>query len=175
MSKFLKQKQPYDFEALYASWTDAPKWHGIPDRDGPVADWVAKMEAGLKSRKVPKEHWHEVASRYMGDRATKAWLFVGAATANMFGKNFSWTWKRYKKVMLLVPCRYLTFSACASQAYLAGRGEPRERPVVQASYLADQATAPGSRACSAPTAASALEAAVPKEVANHEERIEEVL
>ncbi|EKM52748.1 uncharacterized protein PHACADRAFT_149640, partial [Phanerochaete carnosa HHB-10118-sp] len=103
MSKFLKPKQPYNFDALYASWTDAPKWHGIPDRDGPVTNWIAKMEVELKARKVPKEHWHDVARHYMGDRATKAWLFVGAATTNMFGAKFKWDWKRYKKVMLLVP------------------------------------------------------------------------
>lgn len=102
MSKFLK-KQPYDVDSLCQSWTDAPKWHGIPDRDGPVADWIAKMKAEFKSRKVPKEYWPEFACRYMGGRATKAWVLVGSATMNMFGSKFNWTWKRYKKVMLLVP------------------------------------------------------------------------
>ncbi|GJE93002.1 hypothetical protein PsYK624_091610 [Phanerochaete sordida] len=104
MSKFLKKEQ-FDVDAFCASWTDAPvpKWHGIPDRDGSVADWLAKLEGGLKERKVPKDYWHDVAFKYMGDRATRAWVFVGAATAHMFGSKFKWNWKRYKKVMILVP------------------------------------------------------------------------
>jgi len=61
--------KPYDLEPVFASWTDGPIFKGNTKKDMPVNEWLDKIEAGCKERKIPEEYWYKVAQHFLGPKA----------------------------------------------------------------------------------------------------------
>ncbi len=95
---------PFDYEAIFASWPDAPIFTGHLKKDGPVEDWLTKMKAGFKSRKVPKQIWHNVAQNYLQGRAKRRFDNVKVVMKNMHGGKYKWDWKKFKIAMTHMGC-----------------------------------------------------------------------
>lgn len=96
--------KPFDFDAVYASWPDAPRFQGKPKKDMPVDEWLAAIKAGCIERKVPKEHWHRVAQHYMGDKAIARFDEVKKVMQTVHGGTYRWNWKNFKVAMRNMGC-----------------------------------------------------------------------
>ncbi|KAH9936909.1 hypothetical protein B0H21DRAFT_825472 [Amylocystis lapponica] len=91
--------KPFDLEPVYASWSDAPRFHGKPKKDVPVDEWLAQIKAGCIERKVPREYWHKVAQHYLADKALARFEEVKVVMRHMHGGKYRWTWKTFKVAM----------------------------------------------------------------------------
>ncbi|KAH8108356.1 hypothetical protein DFH11DRAFT_1691535 [Phellopilus nigrolimitatus] len=86
--------KPYDLDALYASWPDAPVFNGKA-KDDPVA-WLEAIKAGCKERKVPKDCWYRVGRHYMGSKPRERLDELGKVMMQMTGNKHVWNWKKFK-------------------------------------------------------------------------------
>jgi hypothetical protein len=89
----------FNLEPIYASWTDAPVFHGKPKKDLPVKEWLDKIKAGCVERKVPKEYWHKVGQHFMGEKARARLYEVKTIMAKVHGGSYRWDWKKFKTAM----------------------------------------------------------------------------
>jgi hypothetical protein len=96
--------KPFDLEALYASWPNAPRFLGNPKKDPPLDKWLDDIQAGCIQRKVPQEYWHKVAQHYMGDKAKARLEELKTVIARVQGGNYRWNWKKYKIAMRNMSC-----------------------------------------------------------------------
>lgn len=98
--------KPYDFDALFAAWPDAPRFEGKPKKDMLVDEWLAAIKAGCLERKVPKEQWHRVAQHYMGDKARARFEEVKKVMQTVHGGAYRWNWKNFKVAMRNMGCTF---------------------------------------------------------------------
>lgn len=91
--------QPFDLEPVYASWPDAPRFHGKPKKDLPVDEWLARIKEGCIARKVPKEYWYRVGQSYLEGKAKGRFAEVKAVMQHMHGGRYTWNWKNFKVAM----------------------------------------------------------------------------
>ncbi|KAE9399364.1 hypothetical protein BT96DRAFT_965647 [Gymnopus androsaceus JB14] len=98
--------KPLDLEPIYASWKDAPMFYGESSKntkntkkDLPVDEWLEKIKEGCVERNVPKEYWHKVAQRYMGEKARARLNELKAVMAKVHGGNYRWNWEKFKIAM----------------------------------------------------------------------------
>ncbi|KIK57509.1 hypothetical protein GYMLUDRAFT_75472 [Collybiopsis luxurians FD-317 M1] len=98
--------KPFDLEPVYASWNDAPIFHGNDGtknskgpKDLPVDEWLAKIKEGCIERSVPREYWHKVAQHYMGEKAKARLGELKAVMAKVHGGNYRWNWEKFKIAM----------------------------------------------------------------------------
>ena len=61
----------FDLEPVFESWKNPPRFLGNPKKDPPVDTWLDQVKEGCLERKVPKEYWHKVGQRFLGDKARK--------------------------------------------------------------------------------------------------------
>jgi len=94
----------FDLEPVLASWTSPPRFNGNPKKDMPVDEWLEKIKAGCVERKVPKEYWHKVGQRYLGDKARGRFDELKAVLRNMHGGKYKWDWKRFKVAVCNMGC-----------------------------------------------------------------------
>ena len=98
----LKNK-PFDLEAVYASWPDAPVFKGNA-KDDP-AEWLEQIKAGCKERKVPKDLWFRVGRHYMGPKPKQRLDELGKVMAQMTGGKSQWDWKKFKIAVQNLGCK----------------------------------------------------------------------
>lgn len=105
--------KPFDLEPIYASWKDAPVFYGEnskntknPRKDLPVDEWLEKIKEGCTERNVPKEYWHKVAQRYMGEKAKARLNELKAVMAKVHGGNYRWNWDKFKIAMRNMGCEF---------------------------------------------------------------------
>lgn len=91
--------KPYDFDTLYAEWTDAPMFYGDSKKDLPVQAWMDQIRAGCVERKVPEQCWHKVAQHYMGPMAKSRLEEVKKVMAQVQGAKYKWDWKKFRVAM----------------------------------------------------------------------------
>lgn len=97
----LKPK-PYDFEPVYVSWPDAPRYNGDSKEDPAV--WLEAIKAGCKERKVPKDYWHRVGMHYMGRRPRERLDQLGTVMQQMTNQKNVWNWKKFKIAVQNLGC-----------------------------------------------------------------------
>lgn len=101
--------KPYDLEALYEAWKDAPVFDGKSPKPEKgrfdIDTWLDKIEEGCSSRKVPKDLWHKVAQHYLGKNACSRFLEVEKVLTNLHGGRFTWTWKTFRKALASIRCK----------------------------------------------------------------------
>ncbi|KAH8102682.1 hypothetical protein BXZ70DRAFT_890392 [Cristinia sonorae] len=90
---------PYNYQAIYDSWPDAPVFSGKVKKDLAVNVWLAEMKEGCKKRKVPKGLWHRVAQNYLCGRAKRRFEDLKKVMKNMHGGRYYWNWKKFKIAM----------------------------------------------------------------------------
>jgi hypothetical protein len=100
----LKIRQ-FDLQPVYSTWVDAPRFRGNETKDGKVDIWLASIKQGCKGRGIPKDLWPTVAQHYMGGKATQRLDEVKQVMIQMYGKNYTWNWKRFKTAMLNMHCK----------------------------------------------------------------------
>ena len=96
--------KPFDYDAIFASWPDAPIFTGRLTKDGPVEEWLAKMKEGFKKHDVPKQIRHNVAQNYLQGRAKKRFEDLKVVMKNMHRGKYRWNWKRFKIAMIHMGC-----------------------------------------------------------------------
>ncbi|GLB44553.1 hypothetical protein LshimejAT787_1701800 [Lyophyllum shimeji] len=91
--------KPYDLEPVFASWTDGPIFKGNPKKDMPVEEWLDKIEAGCKDRKIPEEYWYKVAQHFLGPKAKARLDELKAVIVQVHGGKYRWSWKKFRVAM----------------------------------------------------------------------------
>ncbi|KAI0045178.1 hypothetical protein FA95DRAFT_1573974 [Auriscalpium vulgare] len=86
----------FDLEPVIASWTEPPYFLGNPKRDPSVDTWLDQIKQGCLERKVPKEYWHKVGQRFLGDKARARLDELKAVLRHMHGGKYRWDWKKFK-------------------------------------------------------------------------------
>ncbi|KAF7795736.1 hypothetical protein EIP86_006903 [Pleurotus ostreatoroseus] len=111
--------KPYDLEALYEAWKDAPVFDGKSPKPEKgrfdINTWLDKIEEGCSSRKVPKDSWHKVAQHYLGKNACSRFLEVEKVLTNLHGGRFTWTWKTFRKTLASIRWDIDTFKMLSFQ------------------------------------------------------------
>ena len=97
----------YDLEPVLSSWTNPPRFLGNPKKDPPVDAWLEQVKQGCQERKIPKEYWHKVGQRFLGDKARKRLDELKEVLRNLHGGNYKWDWKRFKIAMKNMGCASL--------------------------------------------------------------------
>ena len=101
----------YDLEPVLSSWKNPPRFLGNPKKDPPVEAWLEQVKQGCQERKIPKEYWHKVGQRFLGDKARKRLDELKEVLRNLHGGNYKWDWKRFKVAMKNMGCASLTSPA----------------------------------------------------------------
>jgi hypothetical protein len=101
----------YDLEPVLSSWTNPPRFLGNPKKDPPVDAWLEQVKQGCQERKIPKEYWHKVGQRFLGDKARKRLDELKEVLRNLHGGNYKWDWKKFKVAMKNMGCASLTSPA----------------------------------------------------------------
>ncbi len=114
----------YDLEPVYAAWQNPPTFFG-DGRDESIDDWLKKVKDGCQERSVPKEYWHKVAQKYMGEKAKarQVWSFLGrlvkadvamarldelkVVMRKVHGGNYRWNWEKFKIAMRNLECEWI--------------------------------------------------------------------
>lgn len=91
--------KPYDLEPVFASWTDGPIFKGNTKKDMPVDEWLDKIEAGCKERKIPEEYWYKVAQHFLGPKAKARLEELKAVIVQVHGGKYRWSWKKFRVAM----------------------------------------------------------------------------
>ncbi|KAF8064256.1 hypothetical protein FPV67DRAFT_1419830 [Lyophyllum atratum] len=91
--------KPYDLETVYANWTDGPIFKGSAKKDMPVDEWLDKIEAGCKERKIPEEYWYKVAQHFLGPKAKARLDELKAVIVQVHGGKYRWSWKKFRIAM----------------------------------------------------------------------------
>ncbi|KAH9001913.1 hypothetical protein EDB86DRAFT_2801287 [Lactarius hatsudake] len=89
----------FDLEPVLSSWKNPPRFLGNPKKDPPVDTWLEQVKQGCQERKIPKEYWHKVGQRFLGDKARKRLDELKEVLRNLHGGNYKWDWKRFKIAM----------------------------------------------------------------------------
>lgn len=89
----------FDLEPVLSSWKNPPRFLGNPKKDPPVDTWLDQVKQGCQERKVPKEYWHKVGQRFLGDKARKRLDELKEVLRNLHGGNYKWDWKKFKIAM----------------------------------------------------------------------------
>ena len=97
-------KKPYNLEAVYTSWPDAPRYNGKSKEDPTI--WLAAVKAGCKERKVPKEFWHRVGMHFMGCRPRERLDQLETIMQQMTNRKNVWNWKKFKVAVQNLGCMY---------------------------------------------------------------------
>lgn len=90
--------KPYDLEPVYAAWENPPMFYG-DGRNESVDDWLKKVKNGCQERNVPKECWHRVAQKYMGEKAKTRLDELKVVMRKVHGGNYRWNWEKFKIAM----------------------------------------------------------------------------
>lgn len=88
----------YDLEPVYAAWQNPPTFFG-DGRDESIDDWLKKVKDGCQERSVPKEYWHKVAQKYMGEKAKARLDELKVVMRKVHGGNYRWNWEKFKIAM----------------------------------------------------------------------------
>ncbi|KAK0213330.1 hypothetical protein DFS33DRAFT_1394665 [Desarmillaria ectypa] len=88
----------YDLEPVYAAWENPPMFYG-DGRNESVDDWLKKVKDGCQERNVPKEYWHKVAQKYMGEKAKARLDELKVVMHKVHGGNYRWNWQKFKIAM----------------------------------------------------------------------------
>lgn len=88
----------YDLEPVYVAWKDPPTFFG-DGRDESIDDWLKKVKDGCQERNVPKEYWHKVAQKYMGEKAKARLDELKVVMRKVHGGNYRWNWQKFKIAM----------------------------------------------------------------------------
>ncbi|KAK0462484.1 uncharacterized protein EV420DRAFT_1190473 [Desarmillaria tabescens] len=88
----------YDLEPVYAAWENPPLFSG-DGRDESVDDWLKKVKDGCQEKNVPKEYWHKVAQKYMGEKAKARLEELKVVMRKVHGGNYRWNWQKFKIAM----------------------------------------------------------------------------
>lgn len=88
----------YDLEPVYAAWESPPTFFG-DGRDESIDDWLKKVKDGCQERNVPKEYWHKVAQKYMGEKAKARLDELKVVMRKVHGGNYRWNWEKFKIAM----------------------------------------------------------------------------
>ncbi|KAF8056028.1 hypothetical protein FPV67DRAFT_1457408 [Lyophyllum atratum] len=91
--------KPYDLETVYANWTDGPIFKGSAKKDMPVDEWLDKIEAGCRERKIPEEYWYKVAQHFLGPKAKARLDELKAVIVQVHGGKYRWSWKKFRIAM----------------------------------------------------------------------------
>ncbi|KAI0246331.1 hypothetical protein BJV78DRAFT_1135398, partial [Lactifluus subvellereus] len=89
----------FDLEPALDSWKNPPRFLGNQKKDPPVDTWLDQVKQGCRERKIPKESWHKVGQRFLGDKARKRLDELQEVLRNLHGGNYRWDWKRFKIAM----------------------------------------------------------------------------
>ncbi|KAF8494945.1 hypothetical protein F5888DRAFT_1714348 [Russula emetica] len=89
----------FDLEPVFESWKNPPRFLGNPKKDSPVDTWLDQVKEGCLERKIPKEYWHKVGQRFLGDKARKRLDELKEVLRNLHGGNYRWDWKKFKTAM----------------------------------------------------------------------------
>jgi hypothetical protein len=97
----------FDLEPVFSSWKNPPRFLGNPKKDPPVDTWLEQVKEGCQERKIPKEYWHKVGQRFLGDKARKRLDELKEVLRNLHGGNYKWDWKKFKIAMRNMGCKSL--------------------------------------------------------------------
>ncbi len=94
----------FDLQPVLDSWKNPPRFLGNPKKDPPVDTWLDQVKEGCLERKIPKECWHKVGQRFLGDKARKRLEELKEVLRNLHGGNYRWDWKKFKVAMRNMGC-----------------------------------------------------------------------
>ena len=94
----------FDLEPVFESWKNPPRFLGNPKKDPPVDTWLDQVKEGCLERKIPKEYWHKVGQRFLGDKARKRLDELKEVLRNLHGGSYRWDWKKFKTAMRNMGC-----------------------------------------------------------------------
>ncbi|KAN0118126.1 hypothetical protein V8E52_005387 [Russula decolorans] len=89
----------FDLEPVFESWKNPPRFLGNPKKDPPVDTWLDQVKEGCVERKIPKEYWHKVGQRFLGEKARKRLDELKEVLRNLHGGSYRWDWKKFKTAM----------------------------------------------------------------------------
>jgi hypothetical protein len=104
------KSKEFDLQPIFDSWKNPPRFLGNPKKDPPVDTWLGQVKEGCLERKIPKDYWHKVGQRFLGDKARKRLDELQDVLRNLHGGNYKWDWKRFKIAMRNMGCTlFLSF------------------------------------------------------------------
>ncbi|KAI0298975.1 hypothetical protein B0F90DRAFT_1668804 [Multifurca ochricompacta] len=89
----------FDLEPALDAWKNPPRFLGNPKKDPTIDTWLDQVKQGCIERKIPKEYWHKVGQRFLGDKARKRLDELKEVLRNLHGGNYRWDWKKFKIAM----------------------------------------------------------------------------